>query len=409
MSGHSLSESCMDTAQPTEGLTGSYARWRSSRLGQITDALEQQLLIELLGPVADRKLLDVGCSDGALASELARRGAIVTGLDADPAMIAAAKRRTEIEATQLHLVEGHAERLPFDDVVFDFVVAVTVLCFVRDAERAVMQMARVLRPGGRLVIGDLGRWNLWAVHRRIRGWLGDPDLVRSRVPHEAELRGLVYAAGLMWSKYAEPCIIRRTGSRRGFLPRSIYGSVGERLSDQPLLPCQQRSLSKRAGAKNHQDHASERNKNVADSVAQALRRVIRLHAREPTARGASPEGSVRQPRSRNLRSRPGWRHRATLTRCGTCRASSRLGLLSHRSLCLSARGARIRHRGLCGRRLVRRPCRRRTLCLGLPISRQYDFGWPDPSSASATLFHRHRSRASRRRHELSLLAAVRLQ
>ncbi len=188
-------ESRMDTAQPTEGLTGSYARWRSSRLGQITDALEQQLLFELLGSVADKKLLDVGCGDGALASELARHGAIVTGLDADPAMIAAA-RRTEIEATQLHLVEGHAERLPFDDVAFDFVVAVTVLCFVRDAKRAVMQMARVLRPGGRLVIGDLGRWNLWAVHRRIRGWLGDPTWCAAVFRTEAELRGFVYAAGL---------------------------------------------------------------------------------------------------------------------------------------------------------------------------------------------------------------------
>ena len=71
----------MGTAQPIEGLTDSYARWRSSRLGQITDALEQQLLFELLGPVADKTLLDVGCGDGELASKLARRGAIVTGLD----------------------------------------------------------------------------------------------------------------------------------------------------------------------------------------------------------------------------------------------------------------------------------------------------------------------------------------
>jgi SAM-dependent methyltransferase len=85
-----------------------YARWRSSLLGQITDKLEQQLLFELLGSVADKTLLDVGCGYGALASELARRGAIVTGLDADPVMIAAARRRTEIEGTQLRLIEGAA-------------------------------------------------------------------------------------------------------------------------------------------------------------------------------------------------------------------------------------------------------------------------------------------------------------
>src|SRR3972149_9262556 len=141
----------MDIAQPTERLTESYARWRSSHLGQITDTLEQQLLFELLGSVADKTLLDVGCGDGALASELARRGAIVTGLDADPAMIAAARRLTQTETTQLHLIEGQAERLPFGGGAFDCVLAVTVLCFVRDAERAVAEMARVAAPRGGLV------------------------------------------------------------------------------------------------------------------------------------------------------------------------------------------------------------------------------------------------------------------
>ncbi|MDO8877789.1 MAG: class I SAM-dependent methyltransferase [Pseudolabrys sp.] len=186
----------MGTVQPIEGLTDSYTRWRSSRLGQITDALEQQLLFELLGRVADKTLLDVGCGDGELTSKLARRGAIVTGLDVDPVMIAAARRRAGAEGTQLHLVEGQAERLPFDDAVFDRVVAVTVLCFVRDAERAIMEMARVLKPGGSLVIGDLGRWGLWAAHRRIRGWLGDPTWRAAIFRTAAELRGLARAAGL---------------------------------------------------------------------------------------------------------------------------------------------------------------------------------------------------------------------
>ena len=188
--------SLMATPQSTEGLTESYVRWRSSRLGQITDALEQQLLFELLGSVADKTLLDVGCGDGALASELARRGAIVTGLDADPAMIAAARRRTQTEITQLHLIEGQAERLPFGGEAFDCVLAVTVLCFVRDAERAVAEMARVLKPGGRLVIGELGRWSLWAVHRRIRGWFGHPIWRAAMFRTAAELRELVRSAGL---------------------------------------------------------------------------------------------------------------------------------------------------------------------------------------------------------------------
>lgn len=54
------------------------------------------MLFELLGPVVGKTLLEIGCGDGELASKLARRGAVVTGLDADPMMIAAAHRRSEI-------------------------------------------------------------------------------------------------------------------------------------------------------------------------------------------------------------------------------------------------------------------------------------------------------------------------
>ena len=186
----------MVSVQLTKGLTASYARWRSSRLGKITDTLEQQLLFELAGPVAGKRLLDVGCGDAALASEFARRGAVVTGLDADPAMVAAARQRIKIERPQLHLVEGQAERLPFKNAEFDLVIAVTTLCFVRDAKRVVMEMTRVLKPGGRLVIGELGRWSFWAAHRRIRGWLGDPTWRVAMFRTALELRMLAGAAKL---------------------------------------------------------------------------------------------------------------------------------------------------------------------------------------------------------------------
>jgi SAM-dependent methyltransferase len=70
------------------------------------------------------------------------------------------------------LRQGDIRALPFADESFDIVLAVTVLCFVDDAAHAVREMTRVLRPDGRLVIGELGRWNLWAARRRVTGWLG---------------------------------------------------------------------------------------------------------------------------------------------------------------------------------------------------------------------------------------------
>lgn len=186
----------MAGVQAAEELTGSYVRWRSSRLGRITDAIERQLLARLLGKIDGKKLLDVGCGDGALAFELARQGATVTALDADPSMIAAGRLRAESEATRVQFVDGDAERLPFDDATFDVVVAVTVLCFVQDAEHVVKEIARVLKPGGRLVIGELGRWSLWAAQRRIRGWLGHSVWRAVKFRTAAGLRSLVEAEGL---------------------------------------------------------------------------------------------------------------------------------------------------------------------------------------------------------------------
>jgi SAM-dependent methyltransferase len=196
----------------TVGLTESYVRWRSSRLGEVTDALEQQLLFDVLGSVDDKTLLDVGCGDGDLAVELARRGAVVTGLDADSAMLAAARRRGEIRGTPPRFIEGDAERLPFEDAIFDLVIAVTLLCFVGDAERSVAEMGRVLKPGGRLLVGELGRLSLWAAHPRIRGWMGNQTWQAITVRTPRELRSFAEAAGLEIAEmrgaiHYPPCIL----------------------------------------------------------------------------------------------------------------------------------------------------------------------------------------------------------
>jgi 2-polyprenyl-3-methyl-5-hydroxy-6-metoxy-1,4-benzoquinol methylase len=57
-----------------------YARWRASEIGATTERLERQLILELVGDVGGRKVLDVGCGDGEFALALAKRGASVTGI-----------------------------------------------------------------------------------------------------------------------------------------------------------------------------------------------------------------------------------------------------------------------------------------------------------------------------------------
>lgn len=184
---------------PTEAwarLPDAYQRWRASRLGEITDALEQELILELVGRPAGGRVLDVGCGDGLLAAALARAGAVVTGIDSNINMLVAGRARAQREGLGLGFGQADVRRLPFGDATFDVVIAITVLCFVRDAERAMREMARVLKPGGAIVVGELGRWNLWAAKRRIRGWLGSRVWREARFFGAAELRRLIVNAGL---------------------------------------------------------------------------------------------------------------------------------------------------------------------------------------------------------------------
>lgn len=138
----------------------SYARWRATTLGDITERVETNVVFGLAGPLRGKRVLDVGTGDGTYAIEAAARGGVVTAIDLEPSMLAAARARAASCGVDVTLREGRAEQLPFDDASFDVVVAVTVLCFVAEAEVAVREMARVLAPRGRLVLGELGRFSV---------------------------------------------------------------------------------------------------------------------------------------------------------------------------------------------------------------------------------------------------------
>lgn len=173
-----------------------YAGWRATPLGAITEAIELRVLFALMGDLVEKRFLDTGCGDGALVCAAAGRGAEATGVDPDPAMLAAAQARAARQGVRAVFRQGRVERLPFATASFDVVAAVTVLCFLPDAAGAVREMARVLRPGGRLVLGELGRWSAWAALRRVRGWLGSSTWRAARFRTPAELRALAHAAGL---------------------------------------------------------------------------------------------------------------------------------------------------------------------------------------------------------------------
>jgi SAM-dependent methyltransferase len=174
-----------------------YAAWRETPLGRITERLERAVVLDFAGPCRGIAVLDVGAGDGAYALPLAKDGARVTALDRSLPALRVLDRRARDSGSRLAVVAADAHALPFETGTFDLAIAVTALCFVPAPQQAVSEIARVLRPGGRLVIGELGRWSAWAALRRARGLLGASTWRDARFWTAGALRELARGAGLV--------------------------------------------------------------------------------------------------------------------------------------------------------------------------------------------------------------------
>lgn len=107
-----------------------------------------------LGLQPDDDFLDVGCGAASLLAEHASHVRYVAGLDASQIQVGMARRRLadRLAAGSAEIVLGDAGRLPWDDGRFSVVTSLNTLKFVPDPERALREMCRVLRPGGRVVV-----------------------------------------------------------------------------------------------------------------------------------------------------------------------------------------------------------------------------------------------------------------
>jgi SAM-dependent methyltransferase len=104
-------------------------------------------------------VLDVGCGAGTdtlIAAQMVGPGGSVTGIDMTPEMVA--KARTSAAAMgfgHLTIVEGTAEQLPFADAAFDVIISNGVIDLIPDKDAVFAEIARVLRPGGRIQLADV--------------------------------------------------------------------------------------------------------------------------------------------------------------------------------------------------------------------------------------------------------------
>jgi len=118
------------------------------------DAL--QLLVELSGVGREDTVLDVACGPGLVACEFARHAGTLTGIDITPTMIEQAeKRQEELGLCNLRWEVGEAVPLPFADDSFSLVITRYSFHHFLEPERALAEMIRVCRPGGKLLVADV--------------------------------------------------------------------------------------------------------------------------------------------------------------------------------------------------------------------------------------------------------------
>ena len=186
------------------------------RLSYIRDRIDAHWLTDSrdLKPLAGKRALDVGCGAGLLAEPLARMGAAVTGVDAAPENIAAARAHAAGQGLGIDYHAGELAALP--PATFDLVTSMEVVEHVADPAAFIAELAARLAPGGLMILSTPNRTALSklllveAAERIGAVPRGTPDWGQFLKPEE--LTALLAAAGLE--------VVDRTGlapsAARGF-------------------------------------------------------------------------------------------------------------------------------------------------------------------------------------------------
>ncbi len=174
--------------------------------------------------LAGKDVLEIGCGSGVHARLLAEAGARVTAVDLTPTAVAMTRRRLELHGLDADVREADAESLPFADASFDFVWSWGVIHHSAATERVVAEIARVLKPGGRLSFMVYHRSSItfWIQYVVLRGVL-QGRLLRE-TPDELANR---YSDGVVARHYTRRTLAALLAPHFEAIELQVMGQIGE--------------------------------------------------------------------------------------------------------------------------------------------------------------------------------------
>lgn len=136
-----------------------YDQWIETPLGSFAYKRERELLFQVANPQPKDKILEIGCGTGLLTKTFVEIGSDVTGIDISSEMVKIALSKPELQTATIR--QGDIKSIPFEDQTFDLVIGNAVLEYVDDPQRALHETMRVVKQGGRLVVGCLNKTSPW--------------------------------------------------------------------------------------------------------------------------------------------------------------------------------------------------------------------------------------------------------
>ena len=143
------------------GIAEQYDQWYTSPMGSFVDRVETELAFRLFEPEKGMKVLDVGCGTGNYSIKLAKLGCRVTGADISDKMLDIARDKAKKAGVAVEFMDMDAYHLDFEDESFDGVICMTAIEFIKWPNEALEEFFRVVRKGGRVLVGTITRDSAW--------------------------------------------------------------------------------------------------------------------------------------------------------------------------------------------------------------------------------------------------------